>query len=68
MGFTDAPPEFQRQFTIELNSPSGRQPYSIPVTKPMPREISRAAFRTTNSLLNQLDIDVELDAFQHGKT
>lgn len=67
-GFVDAPSEFQRVFSVELDGPSGEETHSIPVTAPMPRHISREAFRTTNVLLNRLDIDIELDAYQHGKT
>lgn len=68
LGFTNAPPEFERAFTVKLNGPGGRTSDSLTVTQPMPREISRHAFRTTNTLLNRLDIDVDLDAYNHGKT
>lgn len=68
LGFTNAPPEFQRDYTLKLDGPHGRTTHSLSVTEPMPRQISRHAFRTTNSLLNQLDIDVDLDAYNHGQT
>lgn len=68
MGFTDAPPEFSELYEVEIQGPTGKSTHQMSVTQPMPRQISREAFRVTNSLLNQLDIDIELDAHQHGQT
>lgn len=64
MGFTNAPQEFVEQFSVEIRGPDGLDTHTISVTEPMPRHISRQAFQWANSLLNQLNIGIEVSEKQ----
>jgi len=67
-GFADAPTEFTESYEVAIRGPNGENTHTLSASTVMPRTITKNAFRTTNTLLNQLDIDIDLDAHQHGVT
>lgn len=64
VGFTRAPSEFQEKFTVAIKGPDGVGEHTLSVSQAMPRTISREAFQLTDSLLNQLGVDVDVSEKQ----